>query len=122
MEESNDPRLIELADYISRKIHPKYILVKLVRKGIAFHTGELPVDVRIRIEEACRQGILKLVFCTSTLLEGVNLPADNIFVTTLQNGKRALSQLDFLNLIGRVGRLGHSMLGNVFLITGDTAN
>lgn len=122
MEESNDPRLIELADYISRKIHPKYILVKLVRKGIAFHTGELPVDVRIRIEEACRQGILKLVFCTSTLLEGVNLPADNIFVTTLQNGKRTLSQLDFLNLIGRVGRLGHSMLGNVFLITGDTAN
>lgn len=122
MEESNDLRLIELADYISRKIHPKYILVKLVRKGIAFHTGELPVDVRIRIEEACRQGILKLVFCTSTLLEGVNLPADNIFVTTLQNGKRTLSQLDFLNLIGRVGRLGHSMLGNVFLITGDTAN
>ncbi|SFV41061.1 DEAD/DEAH box helicase [Ligilactobacillus acidipiscis] len=122
MEESNDPRLIELADYISRKIHPKYILVKLVRKGIAFHTGELPVDVRIRIEEACRQGILKLVFCTSTLLEGVNLPADNIFVTTLQNGKRTLSQLDFLNLIGRVGRLGHSMLGNVFLITGDTEN
>ncbi|RRK09186.1 helicase, partial [Lactiplantibacillus garii] len=122
MEESNDPRLIELADYISRKIHPKYILVKLVRKGIAFHTGELPVDVRIRIEEACRQGILKLVFCTSTLLEGVNLPADNIFVTTLQNGKRTLSQLDFLNLIGRVGRLGHSMLGNIFLITGDTAN
>lgn len=122
MEESNDPRLIELADYISRKIHPKYILVKLVRKGIAFHTGELPVDVRIRIEEACRQGILKLVFCTSTLLEGVNLPADNIFVTTLQNGKKTLSQLDFLNLIGRVGRLGHSMLGNVFLITGDTEN
>lgn len=63
---SNDPRLKELADYISRKIHPKYILVELVRKGIAFHTGELPVDVRIRIEEACRQGILKLVFCTST--------------------------------------------------------
>lgn len=45
-----------------------------------------------------------------------------IFSTKLQNGKRTLSQLDFFNLIGRVGRLGHSMLGNVFLITGDTAN
>ncbi|MDV2621541.1 DEAD/DEAH box helicase [Pediococcus acidilactici] len=122
MNSNNDPRLKELADYISRKIHPKYILVDLVRKGIAFHTGELPIDVRIRIEEACRQGILKLVFCTSTLLEGVNLPADNIFVTTLQNGRRMLNQLDFLNLIGRVGRLGHSLLGNVFLITGDTEN
>lgn len=63
-----------------------------------------------------------MLFCTSTLLEGVNLPADNIFVTTLQNGRRVLNQLGFLNLIGRVERLGHSMLGNVFLITGDTEN
>ncbi|RAM09504.1 helicase [Limosilactobacillus fermentum] len=118
--ELNDAKLNELADYISRKIHPKYILVDLIRKGIAFHTGELPINVRIRIEEACREGLLKLVFCTSTLLEGVNLPADNIFVTTLHNGKGKLSRLDFLNLIGRVGRLGHSMIGNVFLITGES--
>lgn len=118
--ELDDKELNELADYISRKIHPNYILVDLIRKGIAFHTGELPINVRIRIEEACREGLLKLVFCTSTLLEGVNLPTDNIFVTTLHNGKGKLSRLDFLNLIGRVGRLGHSKIGNVFLITGES--
>lgn len=118
--ELHNPKLNELADYISRKIHPEYILVDLIRKGLAFHTGELPINVRIKIEEACRKGLLKLVFCTSTLLEGVNLPADNIFVTTLHNGKGKLSRLDFLNLIGRVGRLGHSIIGNVFLITGES--
>lgn len=117
--ELHNPKLNELADYISRKIHPEYILVDLIRKGLAFHTGELPINVRIKIEEACREGLLKLVFCTSTLLEGVNLPADNIFVTTLHNGKGKLSRLDFLNLIGRVGRLEHSIIGNVFLITGE---
>lgn len=109
----------DLAAYISRKINPKYVLVDLVKKGIAFHIGELPIDVRTKIEEAYRKGILRIVFCTSTLLEGVNLPADNIFVTSLGNGKKKLSQLEFLNLIGRVGRLGHSMIGNVFLITGE---
>ena len=118
--ELHNPKLNELADYISRKIHPEYILVDLIRKGLAFHTGELPINVRIKIEEACRKGLLKLVFCTSTLLEGINLPADNIFVTTLHNGKGKLSRLDFLNLIGRVGRLGHSIIGNVFLITGES--
>lgn len=111
--------LDELAAYISRKINPKYVLVDLVKKGIAFHIGELPIDVRTKIEEAYRKGILRTVFCTSTLLEGVNLPADNIFVTSLGNGKKKLSQLEFLNLIGRVGRIGHSMIGNVFLITGE---
>ena len=118
--ELHNSKLNELADYISRKIHPEYILVDLIRKGLAFHTGELLINVRIKIEEACREGLLKLVFCTSTLLEGVNLPADNIFVTTLHNGKGKLSRLDFLNLIGRVGRLGHSIIGNVFLITGES--
>lgn len=119
LQESNNTKLQELADYVSRKIHPDYILVKLIRKGIAFHTGELPINVRMKLEKACREEILKFVFCTSTLLEGVNLPADNLIVTTLQNGKRKLSRLDFFNLIGRVGRLGHSMIGNVFLVTGE---
>lgn len=115
----NDSNLNSLADYISRKIHPNYVLVDLVKKGIAFHIGDLPIDVRTKIEDAYRQGILKFVFCTSTLLEGVNLPADNIFVTSLNNGQRKLNLLEFLNLIGRVGRLNHSMIGNVFLITGE---
>ena len=118
--EIENRELEKLADYIGRKIHPKYELVNLVRKGIAFHIGELPIDVRTKIEEAYRKGLLKIIFCTSTLLEGVNLPADNIFVTSLNNGKKKLNQLEFLNLIGRVGRLGHSMLGNVFLITGES--
>ena len=120
--EINDSNLNSLADYIARKIHPNYVLVSLVKKGIAFHTGELPIDVRTKIEDAYRQGILKFVFCTSTLLEGVNLPADNIFVTSLNNGQRKLTPLEFLNLIGRVGRLNHSMVGNVFLITGEKKN
>lgn len=111
--------LDDLSAYISRKINSKYVLVNLVKKGIAFHIGELPIEVRTKIEEAYRKGILRVVFCTSTLLEGVNLPADNIFVTSLSNGKKKLSQLEFLNLIGRVGRLGHSIIGNVFLVTGE---
>lgn len=118
-DEINDGNLNSLADYISRKIHPNYVLVDLVKKGIAFHIGDLPVDVRTKIEDAYRQGALKFVFCTRTLLEGVNLPADNIFVTSLNNGQRKLTPLEFLNLIGRVGRLNHSMIGNVFLITGE---
>ena len=118
-DEINDGNLNSLANYISRKIHPNYVLVDLVKKGIAFHIGDLPVDVRTKIEDAYRQGALKFVFCTSTLLEGVNLPADNIFVTSLNNGQRKLTPLEFLNLIGRVGRLNHSMIGNVFLITGE---
>lgn len=57
-----------------------------------------------------------MIFCTSTLLEGVNMPADNLFITDYRNGYNPLSDVEFRNLIGRVGRLQYSLYGNVFLI------
>lgn len=93
--------------------------IGLGEKGIAFYIGKLQLNARSKIAEAYRNGILKIILCTSTLLEGINLPADNIFVILLNNEKNKLRQLEFLNLIERVGRLGHAVLGNVFLITGE---
>lgn len=57
-----------------------------------------------------------MIFCTSTLLEGVNMPADNLFITDYRNGYSPLSDVEFRNLTGRVGRLQYSLYGNVFLI------
>ena len=56
------------------------------------------------------------IFCTSTLLEGVNLPADNLFITDYKNGTSPMSAVEFRNLIGRVGRLQYSLYGNAFLV------
>lgn len=50
------------------------------------------------------------------LLEGVNMPADNLFITDYRNGYSPLSDVEFRNLTGRVGRLQYSLYGNVFLI------
>ena len=57
-----------------------------------------------------------MLFCTSTLIEGVNLPADNLFVTDFKNGTKHMKPVDFRNLIGRVGRLEYNLYGNVFLV------
>lgn len=44
--------------------------------------GYLPSTIRARIESLYKDGKIHTLFCTSTLLEGVNLPADNLFITS----------------------------------------
>lgn len=115
----NDPALDKLANKISNEIHSDYYLAELVKKGIAFHVGYLPEDIRNDIEKAYRSKHIDTIFCTSTLMEGVNLPANNLFVTSTKIGNKNYNEIDFYNLNGRIGRLEYGMMGNVFLMIKD---
>lgn len=117
LKDVNDDNLEQLSKYIANKLNPNYYLVSLVKKGIAFHIGRLPSKIRRKIESEFKDGSIRTLFCTSTLMEGINLPADNVFVFNLKNGNHNMSDVDFRNLIGRAGRLNHSMIGNSFLVT-----
>lgn len=114
----NDPDLIALSAEIKEEIHDHYYLADTIKKGVAYHVGYLPTSIRLRIEELFRkrEGGVHTIFCTSTLLEGVNLPADNLFITDYKNGTSPMSAVEFRNLIGRVGRLQYSLYGNAFLV------
>ncbi len=63
----------------------------------------------MRIEELFREGEIKTIFCTSTLVEGINLPADNLFVTSYKNGRSNMTPVNFRNLVGRVGRIEYNV-------------
>lgn len=114
----NDPDLITLANEIREQIHEEYFLADTVEKGVAYHVSYLPTGVRLQIEELFRKrnGGIHTIFCTSTLLEGVNLPADNLFITDFRNGSSPMSAVEFRNLIGRVGRIQYSLYGNAFFV------
>lgn len=114
--QTDNHELIALSHEIKNQIHGDYYLADVLTKGVAYHIGYLPADIRIRIEELFRDGAIKTIFCTSTLVEGVNLPADNLFITNYKNGLSNMTQVDFKNLVGRVGRIEFNLYGNVFLV------
>ena len=118
-EVKDDNELKSLSKLIKNTIHNDYYLADLLLKGIAYHIGYLPSDIRMRIEELYRNGNIHTLFCTSTLVEGVNLPADNLFITHYRNGRSNMTSVDFKNLIGRVGRIEYNLYGNVFLVRMD---
>lgn len=111
----HDSDLDVLAQDIRQDVHGDYYLADIVEKGVAYHMGYLPSTIRARIESLYKDGKIRTLFCTSTLLEGVNLPADNLFITSHKNGGD-MSPVDFRNLMGRVGRIEFNLYGNVFLV------
>jgi len=89
-------------------------LIEMMRKGAAFHNADLLLEERKVIEDSFRAGRIMVLFATSTLAMGVNLPAKNVFLhdqkwTSVPGASRpfqtAVSKADLLNMGGRAGRL-----------------
>ncbi len=119
------PALEEAADYVENFLHQDFTLASSLRKGVAFHYSPLPGVVRSMIEGLARDGEVKFIVCTSTLAQGVNLPAKNLFLTnpTQQTPKyekaARLEDVTLNNIVGRAGRMLSHFSGNVFLIDHD---
>ncbi|OOE78244.1 ATP-dependent DNA helicase, partial [Salinivibrio siamensis] len=72
--------------------------------------------VRSGIETLFKNDEIKFICCTSTLLQGVNLPAKHIIIENPKSGDSPMSRSDFLNLSGRAGRLLKEFHGNIWCI------
>ncbi|WP_238136219.1 DEAD/DEAH box helicase [Enterobacter sichuanensis] len=122
--EVNDT-LNEASEYIQHFIHDDFTLVENIKKGVAFHYSPLPTSVRILIENLVKEGLIKFISCTSTLAEGVNLPAKNLFMLnpTFKNGLYnktvRIEDVKINNITGRAGRMLHHFSGNIFLVEPD---
>lgn len=116
-------RIKELIKHIKKTIHPNYTLVEVLKAGVAFHYGNMPLSVRNEIEELFKSGDISFLVCTSTLIEGVNLPAKSIYIRGPQKGKNIpMNEMDFWNLAGRAGRQGKEFQGNIICLDADDDN
>lgn len=106
-----------LRKFLARSIHENYTLIHCLERGVAFHHRMVPKIARTKIEEIYRdENDFDTIVSTPTLLEGVNLPAENIFIHDPSKGPEELTDFDFKNLIGRVGRLNQKLYGSVYCL------
>lgn len=121
LEKVNNEDLINLSTYIHETIHAEYYLADLIQYGIGFHFGALPQELREKLEAQFKKGNIKYLFTTSTLLQGVNLPAKNLFILNEKIGNTTMTALNFKNLAGRAGRLSKELHGNIFIVKKDNS-
>ncbi len=97
-------------------------LSTMARAGVAYHHADIPEPVRREIEQAYRSGAIRVLCATSTLGQGVNLPAKTVIVSgTLRNRDDELPVRDFQNVAGRAGRPFRETEGHVILVADSTA-
>ncbi|MEG1647734.1 MAG: DEAD/DEAH box helicase [Bacilli bacterium] len=95
----------EVCNNIAEYINEDYNLIKCLKKGIIYHHGSMPDSIRVYIEKSyLKIEEIKYVITTSTLLEGVNLPAYRLFLLDNRRGRGNLTRSSFKNLIGRICR------------------
>ncbi|WP_170234776.1 DEAD/DEAH box helicase [Chryseobacterium hagamense] len=111
-----DKEVKELIDFLKEDIHKKYYLIECLKKKIAYHHSTLPDIVRKEIEELYTNEKISTIYCTSTLLEGINLPANNLFTFQPKKKNIPLTKFEFGNLIGRAGRIKSSLYGSIYYI------
>ena len=126
-----DSELIQNAcDNISEYLQPQYNLLTCLRRGILYHHGSVPDVIRIYIEDLYKkEDAVKYVITSSTLLSGVNLPAERMFILDNKRGKSNLSHDSFKNLVGRVCRFSeifndetgklHRLEPQIYLVFGN---
>ncbi|GJM03114.1 MAG: hypothetical protein DHS20C08_16150 [Rhodomicrobium sp.] len=90
---------------ITEFLHKDYLLVNALRKGVLYHHGSVPDIIKLYIERIFSKikGI-QYILCNSTLLEGVNIPAERLFLLENKIGNKNLSKSQFRNLVGRICR------------------
>lgn len=111
---SENADIIALQELAATAVHDSYRLIEVLGRGVAFHYGNMPLLLKAEIERLFKTGALTYLVCTSTLLEGVNLPCRNLFVRAPRKGLgNPMEPADFWNLAGRAGRWGKEFGGNI---------
>lgn len=91
------------------------IFYKAAMKGVFSHHRGISNGIRIAIEYAMKEKLIRCIVCTSTLAQGVNLPIRYLIISSVYQAGERIKVRDFHNLIGRAGRAGQYTEGTVIL-------
>lgn len=94
----------------------EWSFVNVLEMGFGMHHGKMPKYIQKEILDLFNEGIFNLLFCTSTIVEGVNTNAKNMVVLNHSKGTKELTVFDLKNIIGRAGRYYHNFVGRYFLV------
>lgn len=104
--------------YLEDEYSSNWIGTQCLRNGIVLHHGDILQETREVLEALIRSKAIRLIICTSTLAEGVNLPIRTLVLYSVQrremDGKiQNMLARDIKNLVGRAGRAGANTKGLV---------
>ncbi|WP_457742834.1 ATP-dependent DNA helicase [Thermococcus sp.] len=95
-------------------------LKRALKGGVAFHHAGLSRVERTLIEDAFREGLIKVITATPTLSAGVNLPSFRVIIRDVKRysnfGWIDIPVLEIQQMMGRAGRPRYDKYGEAIII------
>ena len=101
-------RNINTSDYWS--------FINILSAGYGVHHGKFPKYIQKEILKMFNNGDINFLFCTSTIIEGVNTNAKNVIIINNSVGGNPMTLFALKNIKGRAGRYYHHFIGRVFYL------
>jgi len=106
---------LDIVEWINDNISKEWSLIKLLQNRIGIHDGALQKHITTSVIDYFNQGFLNYLFCTTTIIEGVNTSAKNIiFFDKTKGNQTPIDFFDYSNIKGRAGRLMIHYTGTIF--------
>jgi hypothetical protein len=105
---------IPIVEWIEENVSKRWGLIEELKHEIAIHDGSLQKHIGAAIIDYFNNGKLKYIFCTSTIIEGVNTSAKNVVVFDDKKGTNELDFFDYSNIKGRSGRMMEHYVGKIY--------
>lgn len=105
----------DLARWLRENFHPEWAVARGVGQGIGVRHGRIPRAVAHLMIALFNRGELGAIVCTSSMIEGVNTAAENVFIFDRKISTSKLDRFTFDNIKGRAGRMFWHNIGRIFL-------
>lgn len=104
---------LSLCDWLKDN-YPDWSLRNQLQHKIGIHDASLPKHIGSSIIRYFNDKKLDVIFCTSTIIEGVNTSAHNIVIFDDNKGGNKIDYFDYNNIKGRAGRLMEHYIGYIY--------
>lgn len=105
----------DIAAWMRDNYGDKWPLIAAVENGFAVHHARIPRSLASQMVRLFNLRTLPVLFCTSTLIEGVNTAAKTVMIYDKKISRANFDFFTFSNIKGRAGRLGEHHVGQVYL-------
>ena len=105
----------DFATWLKENVGPNWPVAAAVENGFGVHHGRIPRAIAAHMVRLFNQMKLPVLFCTSTLIEGVNTAAKTVLIYDKSINRANYDFFTYSNIRGRAGRLGEHHVGQVFL-------
>lgn len=106
---------LDIIEWINQNISKDWSLIELLKNNIGIHDGALQKHITSSIIDYFNNGMINFLFCTTTIIEGVNTSAKNIiFFDGTKGSNIKIDYFDYSNIKGRAGRLMIHYTGTIY--------